>query len=128
MKTQACIWLSPEDRATLEGWVADRNTPQKLVWRSRIVLLSAGRVGKMAIVRAVGKCKRTVDRWQERYMARGLAGLEPDATRRGRKASLASSVIVRVVKMSLQEKPPAATHWIARNVASALSISHTSTQ
>jgi hypothetical protein len=26
MKTQACIWLSPEDRATLEGWVADRNT------------------------------------------------------------------------------------------------------
>ena len=62
MKTQACIWLSPEDRATLEGWVADRNTPQKLVWRSRIVLLSADRVGKMAIVRAVGKCKRTVDR------------------------------------------------------------------
>jgi hypothetical protein len=40
--------------------VADRNTPQKLVWRSRIVLLSADRVGKMAIVRAVGKCKRTV--------------------------------------------------------------------
>src|SRR5207245_10354898 len=73
MKTQACIWLSPEDRATLEGWVADRNTPQKLVWRSRIVLLSAGRVGKMAIVRAVGKCKRTVDRWQERYVARGAS-------------------------------------------------------
>ena len=53
--------------------MADRNTPQKLVWRSRIVLLSADRVGKMAIVRAVGKCKRTVDRWQERYVA--LAGL-----------------------------------------------------
>ena len=48
--------------------MADRNTPQKLVWRSRIVLLSADRVGKMAIVRAVGKCKRTVDRWQERYV------------------------------------------------------------
>ena len=97
MKTQACIWLSPEDRATLEGWVADRNTPQKLVWRSRIVLLSAGRVGKMAIVRAVGKCKRTVDRWQERYMARKLAGLQRDATRRGRKPQLAASVIERVV-------------------------------
>jgi Winged helix-turn helix len=88
MKTQACIWLSPEDRATLEGWVAERNTPQKLVWRSRIVLLSADRVGKMAIVRAVGKCKRTVDRWQERYVARGLAGLQRDATRRGRKPPL----------------------------------------
>src|SRR5437764_13127463 len=59
MKTRACIWLSPEDRATLEGWVADRNTLQKLVWRSRIVLVSADRLGKMRIVRAVRKCKRT---------------------------------------------------------------------
>src|SRR5207302_1423469 len=118
----------PEDRATLEGWVADRNTPQKLVWRSRIVLLSADRVGKMAIVRAVGKCKRTVDRWQERYMARGLAGLQRDATRRGRKPPLAASVIERVVKMTLHEKPPAATHWSARTLARALSISHTSVQ
>jgi hypothetical protein len=33
----------------------------------------------MAIVRAVGKCKRTVDRWQERYMTRKLAGLQRDA-------------------------------------------------
>jgi hypothetical protein len=29
---QICVWLSPEDRAQLEGWLADRNTPQKLVW------------------------------------------------------------------------------------------------
>src|SRR6266704_818813 len=128
MKTQACIWLSTEDRATLEGWVADRNTPQKLVWRSRIVLLTADQVGKMAIVRAVGKCKRTVDRWQERYVGRGLAGLQRDATRRGRKPPLAASVIERVVKMTLHEKPPAATHWSARTLARALSISHTSVQ
>src|SRR5437660_3396762 len=128
MKTQACIWLSTEDRATLEGWVADSNTPQKLVWRSRIVLLSAGRVGKMAIVRAVGKCKRTVDRWQERYVARGLAGLQRDATRRGRKPPLAASVIERAVKMTLHENPPAATHWSARTLAKALGISHTSVQ
>src|SRR5258708_21914637 len=93
MKTQACIWLSPEVRATLEGWVADRNTPQKLVWRSRIVLMSADGVGKMAIVRAVGKSKRTVDRWQDRFITHGLAGLQRDATRRGRKPPLAASVI-----------------------------------
>src|SRR5438105_12248800 len=128
MKTQACIWLSPEDRATLEGWVADRNTPQKLVWRSRIVLLSADRVGKMTIVRAVGKCKRTVDRWQERYVARGLAGLQRDATRRGRKPPLAAAMIERAVKMTLHENPPAATHWTARTPPNALGISHTSVQ
>jgi len=128
MKTQACIWLSPEVRATLEGWVADRNTPQKLVWRSRIVLMSADGVGKMAIVRAVGKSKRTVDRWQDRFVTHGLAGLQRDATRRGRKPPLAASVIEKVVHMTLHEKPPAATHWSARRLAKAAGISHTSVQ
>src|SRR5712675_1265543 len=128
MKTQACIWLSPEVRATLEGWVADRNTPQKLVWRSRIVLMSADGVGKMAIVRAVGKSKRTVDRWQDRFITHGLAGLQRDATRRGRKPPLAASVIEKVVHMTLHEKPPAATHWSARRLAKAAGICHTSVQ
>src|SRR5260370_18516512 len=128
MKTQACIWLSPEDQATLEGWVADRNTPQKLVWRSRIVLMSAAGAGKMAIVRAVGKCKRTVDRWQRRYMARALAGLNRAAPRPGRKPPLAASVIEKVVHMTLHEKPLAATHWSARTLAKAAGISHTSVQ
>src|SRR5258708_34336079 len=128
MKTQACIWLSPEDRATLEGWVADRNTPQKLVWRSRIVLMRAAGAGKMAIVRAVGKCKRTVDRWQRRYMGRGLAGLKRHATRRGRKPPLAASVSEKVVHMTLHEKPPAATHWSARRLAKAAGISPASVQ
>ena len=84
-KTLACIWLSPAERATLEGLVSGRNTPQKLVWRARIVLLSAERVGVMTIVRLVGKSKVTVWRWQERYLAKGTAGLRRDATRPGRK-------------------------------------------
>jgi hypothetical protein len=78
-KTEARIWLSPGDRAMLEGWVSGRNTPQKLVWRARIVLLSADRAGVMSITRAVGKSKVTVSRWQERYLAQGIAGLRRDA-------------------------------------------------
>src|SRR5271165_1475414 len=76
MSANVCIWLSPEDRAELEGWVADRNTPQKLVWRSRIVLLSAAGDGTMSIMRAVGKSKPSVWRWQERYLGQGIAGAE----------------------------------------------------
>jgi transposase-like protein len=66
IKTEACIWVSAADRATLEEWVSGRNTPQKLVWRARIVLLSADDTGVMAITRMVGKSKVTVARWQER--------------------------------------------------------------
>src|SRR5271155_4105153 len=54
MNIEICIWLSAEDRAQLESWIADRNTPQKLVWRSRIVLLSAARAGTMSIAREGG--------------------------------------------------------------------------
>src|SRR5260370_25968636 len=100
-KTRACIWLSPADRATLEGWVSGRNTPQKLVWRARIVLLSAERVGVMAIVRSVGMSKVTVSRWQERYLAQGVAGLRRDATRPGRKPPLSGETIQQVLHKTL---------------------------
>jgi transposase len=125
-KTSACIWLSPADRATLEGWVSGRNTPQKLVWRSRIVLLSAERVGVMAIVRLVGKSKVTVGRWQERYLAAGIGGLKRDATRPGRKPPLGAETIERVIQKTLHEKPAAGTHWSIRKMARAVGLSCTS--
>ena len=78
-----CIRLSLEDRAGLEGWVADRNAPQKLVWRARIVLMWAEDAGVTAIVRATGKTKRTAYRWRDRYVAQGIEGLKRDATGRG---------------------------------------------
>ena len=90
--------------------------------------MSADGAGVTAIVRAVGKSKRTVGRWQERYLARGIEGLRRDASRPGRKPPLAAATIERVVDMTLHEKPPAATHWTARKLARAVGLSHTSVQ
>jgi hypothetical protein len=39
MEAEFCTWPSPSDRVELAGWVAGPNTPQKLVWRARIVLM-----------------------------------------------------------------------------------------
>ena len=128
MNRDVSIWLSPADRARLEGWVSGRNTPQKLVWRARIVLLSAERATITAIVRATGKCKRTVMRWRERYLAQGAEGLARDASRPGRKPPLTAAQIARVVEMTLHATPPAATHWSARTLARAVGLSHTSVQ
>jgi Homeodomain-like domain len=128
IKTEACIWLSPADRATLEGWVNGRNTPQKLVWRARIVLLSADRTGVMTITRAVGRSKVTVARWQERYLTKGLDGLRRDATRPGRKPPLNAETIQQVVHKTLHEKPPNGTHWSIRKMAAASGLSRSSIQ
>jgi transposase len=82
----------------------------------------------MTIARSVGKSKVTVGRWQERYLAKGIAGLARDATRPGRKLPLTAAVIERVVDKTLHEKPRAGTHWSIRKMASAVGISATSVQ
>ncbi len=74
MRKGISISVAPEDRVRLDAIVRDRNSPQKHVWRARIVLLTAEGKGTIAIMRAVGKDKRAVWRWQERFMQDGVAG------------------------------------------------------
>src|SRR5438270_4775163 len=92
--------------------VTSGNSPQKHVWRARIVLLSADRVGTMAIQRQTGKGKPTIWRWQARFMAEGVDGLLHDVTRPAAKAPLTAAAIERVVEMTLGEPPGERTHRI----------------
>ena len=66
------VRLGPGDRERLEAVIGSGNSPQKHVWRARIVLLSADGVGTMAIQRQTGKGKPTIWRWQARFMAEGV--------------------------------------------------------
>ena len=93
MKTNICIWVSPDDRLRLEQLVSDRNTPQKHVWRARIVLLASEGLGTMAIMRHVGKSKPTVWRWRDRFLEEGVDGLLRDRDRGSGKAPLSAEVI-----------------------------------
>src|ERR671923_1101857 len=81
MKEGIEVRLGPGDRERLETVIGSGNSPQKHVWRARIVLLSAAGVGTMAIQRQTGKGKPTIWRWQSRFMAEGVDGLLHDATR-----------------------------------------------
>ncbi len=54
------VRLGPGDRERLEAVIGSGNSPQKHVWRARIVLLSAEGVGTMAIQRQTGKGKPTI--------------------------------------------------------------------
>ena len=113
------------------GWKAGwwgRTTPQKLIWRARIVLMWAQGAGLTAIVRATGKTKRTAYRWRDRYIVHGVAGLERDATRPSRKPPLSATVIERVVNMTLHEKPASGTHWSVRKLAKVVALSPSSIQ
>src|SRR6266851_5690783 len=111
------VRLGPGDRERLEAVIGSGNSPQKHVWRARIVLLSADGVGTMAIQRHTGKGKPTIWRWQARFMAEGVDGLLHEATRPAGKPPLTAEVIERVVEMTLAEPPGERTHWTGRVMA-----------
>jgi hypothetical protein len=85
MRAGVEVRLGPGDRERLEVVIGSGNSPQKHVWRARIVLLSAAGVGTMAIQRQTGKGKPTIWRWQARFMAEGST--DCSTTRRALAAS-----------------------------------------
>ncbi len=60
MRKGISIEVTAADRGRLQSIVRDRNSPQKHVWRARIVLPSSDGLGTMAIMRAVAKGKTVV--------------------------------------------------------------------
>jgi transposase len=112
----------------LERLVRDRNTPQKVVWRARIVLLASDGLTAEGIAAAVEKSLLTVRRWRRRFVAKGMDGLLKDATRPSRVKPLAPEKIKQVVDMTLHAKPPNATHWSLRSMAAAAGLSYSSVQ
>src|SRR5882672_7128028 len=123
MRKDVVVDVSPADRPRLEAIVADRNSPQKHVWRARIILLTAAGVGTVEITRRVGKSKNCVWRWQERFMQEGIAGLLRDKTRPSRIPPLGPEVAERVVALTLADPPAETTHWTADLMARASGIS-----
>ena len=123
------VKVKPKDRVKLEAIVADRNSPQKHVWRARIILLTADGCGTAAIIRGSGTSKTAVWRWQARFMTEGVAGLLRDKTRPGRLAPLGAQTEERVVRATLSGKPPGeTTHWTALAMAKVQNISVSSVQ
>jgi transposase len=128
MHERTNIRLSALERSELEAVVANRNSPQKHVWRAKIVLLTADAHGTADIMRATGKAKTVIWRWQERFGEEGVAGLWRDKTRPSRIPPLSPAVAERVVTLTLAGPPPTASHWTGAAMAKAAGISVSSVQ
>ena len=123
MRGGITVEVSAADRARLEAVVADRNSPQKHVWRARIILAAAEGLGTSATVRRTGKSKPCVRRWRERFVAEGVDGLLRDKTRPPGTPPLPETVVERVVELTRRGPPCEATHWTGRAMAKAAGIS-----
>jgi transposase len=117
MKIAQSITLTDEQRTTLTRWSKGRSTPARLVLRAKIILLAAKGTMNFVIANELETDRQTVSRWRSRFAAQGLAGIEKDAPRGGRKPSKRAGLAAKIVKMTTQEKPANATHWSTRSLA-----------
>ena len=128
MRTGISLIVTPAVRRRLKAVARNRNSPQKHVWRAKIILLSADGVGTNEIMRQTGTSKTCVWRWQERFMAEGFDGLLRDKTRPSRVAPLGADVAERVVALTQRDPPAETTHWTAPLMATEIGISVSSVQ
>jgi transposase len=128
MRTGTIVDVTASDRERLAAIAADRSSPQKHVWRARIVLLTAEGYGTAEIMRQAGVAKTAVWRWQERFMLAGVDSLLRDKTRPSRIPPLPPEVAEHVVALTLAPPPGEATHWTAPAMAAQVGISVSSVQ
>ena len=122
------IVLGAKDRTKLKRIIADGNTPQKIVKRAKIVVLTAKGQGVAAIMREIAVSKTTVWRWQDYFVEAGVAGLLKGRTKPPGKKPISTGIKLKIVEKTVKERPANATHWSVRTMAGEMGISHTSVQ
>lgn len=124
-KPSEALSISPEQRRTLETWIAARKTPQRLVLRAQIVLHAGVGAANHRIAGELNTSRPTVLLWRRRFQTGGLAALAEDAPGRGRKPQISPEKVKQIVQATLHQKPLAATHWSTRTMARAQGVSQT---
>ena len=128
MRNGISFTVSAADRQRLHAVVAAPKSPQKHVWRARIILLSDGGLGTSAIMAETGKSKTCVWRWQERFMHEGVDGLLRDKSRPPGKEPIAPDRVAEIVRLTQQPPPQEATHWTLRAMATAAGVAASTVQ
>jgi transposase len=122
MSTRTPLNLTLTERAELERVARRPGTRQALATRCRVVLLddredmTYAEIGDELSMR-----EQTVLKWRGRFLKHRMAGLR-DAPRPGVKKKITQEMIAEVVRKTLHEKPPDATHGNLRSSEAASGI------
>ena len=120
MRVAPEIVVTDDERAELKSLVRSKLTSGWLALRARIVLLAVDGLRNKDIAAQVGVGRVQVARWRERYAQSGLAGIERDLPRG---APPVKVNVARLVELTTQSKPKAATHWSTRTMAAQMGVS-----
>jgi transposase len=120
------IKVTAEEQRVLKRIVAAPKSAQRDVLRAKIILgLSAGRRAE-DVAKHVGTSMRTVSLWRGRWASDRLEGLK-DASGRGRKPSLSTEIVRKVLEAG-GTKNPEGGPWTTRAMSRVTGMSHMSVQ
>jgi len=114
------IVLTEGELAELTKLARSKLTSVRLALRARIVLLAAKGMQSKDIATQLGVGRVQVSRWRGRYAQSRLAGIERDLPRG---APPLKVDVPRLVELTTQSQPEAATHWSTRKMAAELGVS-----
>jgi len=121
-RPKAELVLTVPERAQLDSLATSRSLPHAIVARAQLVVWAARGDSNSTISRRLGWSLPTVGKWRRRFVQLRLAGLH-DELRPGRPRSHGDEQVAQLLKLVLQSKPRAATHWSVRAVAAHTGIS-----
>ena len=114
LRVAPTILLTNEQERDLTRLARSKRTSVRLAQRAQIVLLAAQGLQNRDIAEQLGIGRVQVARWRERYLKCGLQGIERDLPRG---APPVKVDVAKLVEMTTQTTPEAATHWSTRTMA-----------
>ena len=120
LRVAPTIELTHEQEGELRSLARSKRTSVRLAQRAQIVLLAAQGLLNKDIADQLGIGRVQVARWRERYLERGLQGIERDLPRG---APPVKVDVAKLVELTTQSTPKAATHWSTRTMGAVLGVS-----
>jgi len=117
------IRLDQDTEALLQLWVRSSSSQQRLVRRSRIVLLLASGCSQAAAAHQMGVSRRTVAVWRQRFLEGGPQALQHDRPGRGRPKGRRPSAVASILG-AMTSPPDGQDRWTARALARHVGVSH----
>ena len=123
MRVAPAVVIDDSQRETLKQWARSRTLSARQVERAKVVLLAAEGKTDLEIAVNLRITNKKAARWRKRFLKVGLPGLEKDASRPGRKPSIATAVKIELVRKTTESSPVNATHWSTRTMAAEMGVS-----
>ena len=124
MRIAVAITLDDEEKNQLLAYSRGRSTPNRLVIRSKIILMAAEGTQNKEIAKKLHVRPKVVTCWRNRFALHGIDGVQKDAPRPGRKPKLSQAKVDEIIDRTLHTKPHGSTHWSTRTLAKEMGVSN----